>query len=130
MGLLLIHWPPCCVATSLPELLEASRGWRWSFPGLNLPSLGAASEAAQEVMATQIVIGLTQDSGHMPNLIFLLEQWQHDLVADVRLSVPFYSFKASMAESLHWTENADLLKLMNLLQHKALQITAYFIQLC
>lgn len=49
----------------------------------NLPYLGLISEVAQEFMAimglSQIISGLTWNSDHLPDMIFLLEQWQHDL---------------------------------------------------
>lgn len=45
----------------------------------NLPSLGAASEATQEFMASMVAMGLshiitdpTQGSGHTPDLIFFI----------------------------------------------------------
>lgn len=52
LGLLLLYQPPCCMATFLPELLEAISGLAVEFPRLmalgdfKLPSLGLALEAA------------------------------------------------------------------------------------
>lgn len=53
----------------------------------NLPFLGLVSEVAQVFMTimaamglSQIISGLIQDSRHMPNTIFISEQWQHELV--------------------------------------------------
>lgn len=49
-----------------------------------LPSLGLASETAQEIMAAmglpQIILGLILNCGQTPGMTFLLEQWQHDLL--------------------------------------------------
>lgn len=51
----------------------------------NLLSLGQDSETAQNFMAsmiamglTQVIHGLTQDSGHTVDVVFLLKQWQCD----------------------------------------------------
>lgn len=50
----------------------------------NLPSLGLDSETAQEFMAamglSQIILGPTLNCGPTSDMIFLLEQWQHDLM--------------------------------------------------
>lgn len=50
LGSLLLYKPPCDVATSLPDLLEAISGLAVEFSRLgdfNLPSMSLASEAAQ-----------------------------------------------------------------------------------
>lgn len=87
LGLLLTLQPPCCIAMSLPKSLEAISGIsilflkRMVLNDFSLPSLSLASEVAQEFMISMMVMGLPQiitypiwNSGHMPDLIFLLEQ--------------------------------------------------------
>lgn len=87
LGVLLLYQSPCCIATSLLELLEAILQLAMEFSRLmilenfNLLSLVLVSEVAQEFMTTMVAMGLTQiisdpaqDSSHMLDMIFKLEQ--------------------------------------------------------
>lgn len=79
LALLLVYQPPCCKQTPCmrSSLLSVEFPRLMVLGDFNLSSLGLSSEVAQEFMATmmamglsQIIMGLTLDSSHMPDMIF------------------------------------------------------------
>lgn len=85
LGFLLVPQSPCCMATSLPKLLEAISGILVLFhkhmvlDDFNLPSLSLASEVAQEFMISMMVMVMSD-----------LEQWSYarsDILVGARFLV-------------------------------------------